>query len=45
MIAAIAARKTTEQNGIAEDAKSVMRQVEHARAYAFKHGWTVVDAA
>ena len=33
MIAAIYARKSTEQNGVAQDAKSVTRQVEHAHAY------------
>ena len=43
MIAAIYARKSTEQNGVADEAKSVTRQVEHARAYAQKKGWTVVD--
>lgn len=43
MIAAIYARKSTEQNGVAEDAKSVMRQVEHARAYAKRKGWTVAE--
>ena len=32
MIAAIYARKSTEQTGVADDAKSVTRQVEHARA-------------
>lgn len=41
MIAAIYARKSTEQNGVAEDAKSVTRQIEHAKAYAAKKGWTV----
>jgi DNA invertase Pin-like site-specific DNA recombinase len=40
MIAAIYARKSTEQNGIAEDAKSVTRQIEQAKAYALRHGWT-----
>jgi DNA invertase Pin-like site-specific DNA recombinase len=43
MIAAIYARKSTEQNGVADEAKSVVRQVEHARAYAAKKGWTVAD--
>jgi site-specific DNA recombinase len=41
MIAAIYARKSTEQNGVAENAKSVTRQVENARAYAVAQGWTV----
>jgi DNA invertase Pin-like site-specific DNA recombinase len=41
--AAIYARKSTEQNGIADEGKSVTRQVEHARAYATAKGWTVID--
>jgi DNA invertase Pin-like site-specific DNA recombinase len=41
MIATIYARKSTEQNGLAES--SVSRQVEHARAYAARKGWTVTD--
>jgi hypothetical protein len=36
MIAAIYARKTTEQNGVSDDQKSVTRQIEHATAYAKK---------
>ena len=32
MIAAIYARKSTEENGVADEDKSVTRQVEHARA-------------
>jgi DNA invertase Pin-like site-specific DNA recombinase len=43
MIAAIYARKSTEQAGVSEDDKSVTRQVEHARAYAIRKGWTVLD--
>ena len=43
MIAAVYARKSTEQNGVAEDAKSVARQIEHAKAYAVKKGWSVSD--
>jgi site-specific DNA recombinase len=42
MIAAVYARKSTEQNGVADEAKSIARQVEHARAYAAGKGWTVV---
>jgi hypothetical protein len=34
MIAAIYARKSTEQNGVADDQKSVTRQIQHARQYA-----------
>ena len=43
MIAAIYARKSTEQNGVGDEEKSVTRQIEHARAYAAKKGWTVHD--
>ena len=42
MIAAIYARKSTDQN-IADDEKSVARQVARARAYAERKGWTVAD--
>jgi DNA invertase Pin-like site-specific DNA recombinase len=40
-IAAIYARKSTDQNGVADEQKSVTRQVEHAREYAPRKGWTV----
>src|SRR3989442_9209923 len=43
MIAAIYARKSTEQNGVGEEARSVARQIAHAKEYAAKKGWTVVD--
>jgi site-specific DNA recombinase len=43
MIAAIYARKSTDQN-VADEEKSVTRQVERARAYAIRKGWTVADA-
>jgi site-specific DNA recombinase len=43
MIAAIYARKSTEQTGVAEDSKSVTRQIEQARVYAAKKGWIVAD--
>jgi site-specific DNA recombinase len=33
--------KSTEQNGVGDEAKSVTRQIEHARAYAAKKGWTI----
>jgi len=42
MIAAIYARRSNEQNTTDEE-KSVTRQIEHARAYAAKKGWTVAD--
>lgn len=43
MICAIYARKSTEQNGVSDEEKSVTRQVEHATAYALKKGWMVSD--
>jgi site-specific DNA recombinase len=43
MIAAIYARKSTEQH-IADEEKSVTRQLAHARAYAERKGWRVADA-
>jgi site-specific DNA recombinase len=44
MIAAIYARKSTEQTGVADEQKSVARQIDHARAYATHKGWIVSDA-
>ncbi len=41
MIAAIYARKSPVAVKVDEDAKSVTRQTEHARAYAARKGWTV----
>lgn len=43
MIAAIYARKSTSQDGVVDEAKSVKRQVEHATTYAASQGWTVDD--
>jgi DNA invertase Pin-like site-specific DNA recombinase len=43
MMAAIYARKSTEQNGVADEQKSVARQIEHARQYAIRKGCTVDD--
>jgi DNA invertase Pin-like site-specific DNA recombinase len=43
MIAAIYARKSTEQNGVGNEEKSVTRQIEHAKAYATKKGWAVAE--
>lgn len=43
MIAAIYARKSTEQS-VADDQKSVARQLAHAREYAARKGWTVDEA-
>ena len=42
MIAAVYARKSTEQN-VSDDAKSVTRQMEHARAFAAEHGWPILE--
>jgi DNA invertase Pin-like site-specific DNA recombinase len=41
MIAAVYARKSTEQHGINDEQRSVARQIEHAHAYAKRKGWTV----
>ena len=43
MIAAIYARKSTAETGMNDEEKSVTRQIEHAKAYALKKGWTVSD--
>jgi DNA invertase Pin-like site-specific DNA recombinase len=43
MIAAIYARKSTEQTGMNDEEKSVTRQIEHGTAYALKKGWTVSE--
>jgi DNA invertase Pin-like site-specific DNA recombinase len=43
MIASIYARKSTDQSAVADDQKSVARQVEHARSYATSKGWNVLD--
>lgn len=44
MIAAIHARKSTEQTGAGDEQKSVTRQIDHARVYAASKGWAVDDA-
>lgn len=41
MIAAIYVRKSTEQHGVADEQKSVTRQIEHASEYAGGKGWMV----
>ena len=38
MIAAMYARKSTEQPGLTEEEKSITRQILHARDYAAKKG-------
>ena len=44
MIAAIYARKSTEQDGHPTEAKSVPRQVKGARAFIAEKGWTLDQA-
>jgi DNA invertase Pin-like site-specific DNA recombinase len=44
MIAAIYARKSTDQSTVADQSKSITRQIEHARAYAERKGWNVNEA-
>jgi site-specific DNA recombinase len=44
MIAAIYARKSTEQLGVADEARSVTRQIEQAKSYAARKGWTVPES-
>ena len=43
MIAAIYARKSTDQTGVADEQKSVTRQIDHARAYATSKGWVIAE--
>lgn len=43
MIAAVYARKSTAQDDVVEDAKSVTRQVDGARAFIAAKGWTLDD--
>ena len=43
MIAAVYARKSTEQNGVGDETKSVTRQGERAKAYATEKGWAVAE--
>jgi DNA invertase Pin-like site-specific DNA recombinase len=43
MIAAICARKSTEQSGVADEQKSVAGLIQHAREYAQRKGWIVAD--
>jgi site-specific DNA recombinase len=43
VIAAIYARKSTDQSDVAADQKSISRQIEHAKAFAAKKGWIVDD--
>src|SRR5688500_8863616 len=41
--AAIYARKSTEQQGVADEQRSVTRQIETARAFIVEKGWTIDD--
>ena len=41
MIAAVYARKSTDQNDVAEEQKSVTRQIDGARAFISSKGWTL----
>jgi len=43
MIAAVYARKSTDEPGKSDDAKSVARQVQRAKDFASKRGWRVDD--
>src|SRR5262245_15285544 len=43
MIAAVYARKSTEQTGADADAKSVANQIANARTFARAKGWTVAE--
>ena len=43
MNAAIYARKSNDQTGVADEQKSVARQIEHATAYAQRKGWQIAD--
>lgn len=44
MIAAIYARKSTDQAGVSDDARSVTRQAAQAEAFAAERGWRVEPA-
>src|SRR5262245_6416112 len=44
MICSIYARKSTDQSGVSDDARSTARQVESAHTYAERKGWTVDQA-
>jgi DNA invertase Pin-like site-specific DNA recombinase len=43
MVAAVYCRKSTDQSAVADEAKSVTRQLAHATAYAARKGWRVPD--
>ena len=41
MLAAIYARKSTQQSNVGDEEKSVTRQIAQAKAYAVPKGWHV----
>ena len=41
LAAACYARKSTSQDGVSDDQKSVARQIEQAQAFAERRGWTI----
>src|SRR5260370_41687375 len=43
LLAAIYVRKSTDQVGVSDEQRSVTRQIEHARQYAARHGWLVLE--
>src|SRR4051812_40798098 len=43
MVSAIYARKSTAQRGVSDEAKSVTRQIAHAKAFAATKGWKTDD--
>jgi DNA invertase Pin-like site-specific DNA recombinase len=43
MNVAVYVRKSTDPSGVSDEQRSVARQVEHARAYAARKGWAVLD--
>ena len=43
MVAAVCARKSTEQQGVCDQERSVTRQIEQAKLYAVQKGWTVAE--
>jgi site-specific DNA recombinase len=45
MMAGIYARKSSDQFAVADEQKSVARQIDHARQYAARKGWVVDDAS
>ena len=44
MVAAIYARKSTSQGDVADEQKSVTRQIDHGGEYATRKGWTAEGA-